>query len=154
MMREERGSVRSEKRESEVKILAVSKVEPSDFFCAMTEKTAKVRIGAMTGVAKATEGQFHMVAINQGLLQKAMFQIKSFLNFFEIWSSSILSLCIILPMVFVRPVIFTAFIAPRATVVTAIRRSMASSHIAWRDMTKPVTPMDPIIDTVHVSTCI
>jgi hypothetical protein len=59
MIREPRGSESRVKRESEVNTLAVSKVAPLPLFFARMVKTAKVRIGAMTGVENAGDLSQH-----------------------------------------------------------------------------------------------
>jgi hypothetical protein len=54
-----KGSARREKSESEVKTRAVSRVAPLWLLREMTENTAKVRIGAATGVMYATQSQYN-----------------------------------------------------------------------------------------------
>ena len=49
MISEPSGSDKSEKRDSDVKTLAVSRVAPLPLFFAMAEKTAKVAMGDTTG---------------------------------------------------------------------------------------------------------
>lgn len=53
MIRFPSGSVSSAKSEREVNTLAVSRVVPPPLFLAKAEKTAKVKMGAMTGVMYA-----------------------------------------------------------------------------------------------------
>jgi hypothetical protein len=53
MIRDCKGSDRRVNSDSEVKTLAVSRVTPLLLFRAMTENTAKVTIGAATGVIYA-----------------------------------------------------------------------------------------------------
>jgi hypothetical protein len=76
-----------------------------------------------------------------------MFHIKSFLNLREMRISSTRSSWIFFDNVEVRPHILTPFIELSIAVVAVMRRSIASSHIACRDMTRPVAPIDPAMET-------
>lgn len=63
-------------------------------------------------------------------LQKPIVQMRSFLNFFEISSSSTRSCWRSSRKTSVKPLIFTPFMELNMAVVAAIRLSMASSHMA------------------------
>jgi hypothetical protein len=80
-------------------------------------------------------------------LLNSIFQIKIFLNFFEIRSSSTLRPWRDVDMISVRPHILTPFMELSIVVVATIRRSMASSHKACRDMTALVATIDPAMET-------
>lgn len=76
-----------------------------------------------------------------------MVTMRSFLNFFDMLSSSMRSCCMSPLNTSVSPDIFTPFMEFSIAVVAAMRRSMASSHSAWRCITRLVAPRDPNSDT-------
>ena len=80
-------------------------------------------------------------------LPKAKFQTRRLRNFLEILISSIRKNCKFARSTSVKPHILTPFIAPSMAVVAVMRLSMASSHRAWRDITRLVVNRDPIRDT-------
>jgi hypothetical protein len=77
-----------------------------------------------------------------------MVQIRSLRNFFEMSSSSTRSRCKSSRNTSVSPHILTPFIESSIAAVAAIRRSIASSHRAWRCITRLVAPKEPKNDTV------
>ena len=79
-----------------------------------------------------------------------MFQMISFRNRFEIRSSSTRSFCILASSVSFRPHILTPFMDASMAEVAEMRFSIASSHIAWRDMMKFMANMEPSNDTVRL----
>jgi len=151
MISEPSGSDSKENKESEVKTFAVSSVV-SPFFFAMIEKTAKVRMGDTTGEIYALTNQLRDLRKWRSVhLPKPIVQIRSFRNFFEISSSRTRSCCKSSLRTSVRPVIFTPFIDPSIAVVAVMRRSIASSHMAWRCTTRLVAPNEPARDTTRLS---
>ena len=76
-----------------------------------------------------------------------MFQMINLRNFFEIRNSSTRSFCRLVRSVSFKPHSLTPFIEFSIAEVAEMRFSMASSHMAWRDMMKFMAKMDPNKDT-------
>jgi hypothetical protein len=151
MISDPRGSARSAKSESEVKTRAVSRVVLPPLFFAKMEKTAKVRIGAKTWVtyarchvSQSSSLQPDKISFH---LPNVIFQIKSFLNFLDMSSSSMRRFCRLSNSVCFNPLILMPFIAPSIALVADMRFSIASSHMACRDMMKFIATIDPSIET-------
>lgn len=82
-------------------------------------------------------------------LPNPMFQTRSFLNFFEISNSAIRRPCTHAMRDSVKPSIFTPLIEESIEEVDEMRLSIASSHMAWRDITKDSPIKDPTSATVN-----
>jgi hypothetical protein len=80
-------------------------------------------------------------------LPKTMFQMISFRNFFEMRNSSTRSCCKLASRVSFKPHILTPFMDESIADVAEMRFSIASSHIAWRDMMKFMANMEPNNET-------
>ena len=75
-----------------------------------------------------------------------MFQIINRRNRLEIRNSSTLSCCIVANNVSFKPHILTPFMEASIAEVADMRFSMASSHMACRDMMKFMATMEPSKD--------
>jgi hypothetical protein len=82
-----------------------------------------------------------------------MFQMISRRNRFDMRSSSTRSSCKLFNNVSPRPHILMPLMEESMAAVAEMRFSMASSHMAWRDMIKLMANMDPKRETVRIKLC-
>lgn len=78
---------------------------------------------------------------------KHMFQISNLRNFFEVLISSTLSFCKLSNKISLNPHILTPVMFASMMDVAEMRRSIASNHMAWRDIMNLMATMDPTRDT-------